>query len=182
MKPFCGSRYKPHKTNLVFFATILTKPLCSSCYNLHKTNLKFFATIITKPLCGSCYIATSVSVYSVGPGQPLQDTLKFRNIPNFLGWFLSTKLQWDFTNTSFFCDRIYSPHFKLQWNFTNTSHFLGCNFYYKSTQIFYEYLNFLGYIFCYNATTKCYEYLKLNLGAVFCYNPHENSLWSIFLP
>ena len=85
MKPFCGSRYKPHKTNLVFFATILTKPLCSSCYNLHKTNLKFFATIITKPLCGSCYIATSVSVYSVGPGQPLQDTLKFRNIPNFLG-------------------------------------------------------------------------------------------------
>ena len=37
---------------------------------IHLTNLAFLATIFTKSLCNSRYIATQVSGYSVGPGQP----------------------------------------------------------------------------------------------------------------
>ena len=80
-KPLSNSSYNPHKTNLAFFATILMKPLSGSRYNPQKNNLAFFATILTKPLCGSRYIATQVSGYSVGPGQPLQATLKFLRTP-----------------------------------------------------------------------------------------------------
>ena len=109
MPSLSSSCYNHHKTKLALFATILTKPLCGSRYNPHKTNMALFATILTKPLCGSRYIATQVSGYSVGPGQPLQATLKFYEHSNFFwGDFLIYKATKKFSNTSVFLSCIFS--------------------------------------------------------------------------